>query len=111
MDYIGNARGRFFRSQTHLRRILSQNGAQVVILKFFDMLSESVRGICMTSPELLANLEIAEFCDWTRKQFSCLTTDQDIEKINYCYSTVTQLIKRKLQFIVIKIPLYLNVLL
>ena len=56
----------FFRGQTHLWRILSQNGAQVVIFHFFfDMLSESVRDICMTSSELLTNLEIAEFYEWT----------------------------------------------
>ena len=36
---------------------------------FFDMLSESMKHICMTSPQLLDNLEIAEFCDETRKYF------------------------------------------
>ena len=75
------------------------------------MLSESVRDICMTSPELLANLEIAEFRDWTRKQFFWQTTDKNFKEINYCYSAITQLIKRKLQYIVIKILLILNVML
>ena len=75
------------------------------------MLSESVRDICMTSPELLANLEIAEFCYWTRKQFFWQSTDKIFEKINYCYSAITQLIQRKLQYIVIKILRILNVML
>ena len=65
----------------------------------------------MTSPELLANLEIPEFCDWTQKQFFWQTTDKNSEKKDYCYSTITQLIKRKLQYIVTKIttPLICNV--
>ena len=75
------------------------------------MLSETVRDICMTSTEFLANLGIDEFCDWTRKQFFWQITDKNAENINYCYSTITQLIKRKLQYIVIKILVPLNVML
>ena len=43
--------------------------------------------------------------------FFCQTTDKNSKKVNYCYSTNTQLIKRKLQYIVIKILLPLNVML
>ena len=64
---------KFFRSQTHLWRVVN--------LFFFDMLSESVNDICMTSPELLANLEIDEFCYWTLKQFFWQTTDKNSEII------------------------------
>ena len=56
-------------------------GRKLWFLKFFDMLSESVKDICMTSSELLANLEIDEFCDWTRKQFFWQTTDKNSDNI------------------------------
>ena len=64
----------------------------------------------MTIPELLANLEIVEIGDWTRKQFFWQTTDKNSEKLNISYKTITQLIKRKLQYIVNKILLPLNVM-
>ena len=73
---------------------MSQIRAQGVIFEMFYMLSESVRDISMTSPQLLANLEIAEFCDRTRKQLFLQKMDTNSEKINYCYPTITQLIKR-----------------
>ena len=112
MNYIGNAKGRnFLGAKPTSDEFCHKFGRKLWFLKFFDMLSESLRDICMTSPELLANLEIAEFCDWTRKQFFWQTTDKNFEKINYCYSAITQLIKRKLQYIVIKILLILNVML
>ena len=112
MNYIGNAKGRnFLGAKPTSDEFCHKFRRKLWFLKFFDMLSESVRDICMTSPELLANLEITEFCDWTRKQFFWQTTDKNSEKINYCYSTITQLIKRKLQYIVIKILLPLNVML
>ena len=112
MNYIGNAKGRnFLGAKPTSDEFCHKFGRKLWFLKFFDMLSESVRDICMISPELLANLEIAEFCDWTRKQFFWQTTDKNFEKINYCYSAITQLIKRKLQYIVIKILLILNVML
>ena len=62
MNDIGNAKG---------RNVLGVNptsdgfchkfGRKLWFLKLFDMLSESVRDNCMTSPGLLANLEIDEF--------------------------------------------------
>ena len=112
MNYIGNAKGRnFLGAKPTSDEFCHKFGRKLWFLKFFDMLSESVRDICMTSPELLANLEIAEFCDWTRKQFFCQTMDKNFGKINYCYSAITHLIKRKLQYIVIKILLILNIML
>ena len=113
MNYIGNAKGRnlFWGAKPTSDEFCHKFGRKLWFLKCFDMLSESVRDICMTSPELLANLEITEFCNWTRKQFFWQTTDKNSEIINYCYSTITQLIKCKLQYIVIKILLPLNVML
>ena len=111
MNYIGNAKGRnFLEAKPTSDEFCHKFGRKLWFLKFFNMLSESVRDICMTNPELLANLEIVEFCDWTRKQFFWQTTDKNSEKINFCYSTITQLIKRKLQYIVNKILLPLNVM-
>ena len=70
MNYIGNAIGRHFvEANPTYDEFCHKFGHKLWFLKFFDMLSESVRDICMTSPELLANLEIAEFCDRTRRQF------------------------------------------
>ena len=70
MNYVGNAKGRdFLGAKPTSDEFCHSFGRKLWFLKFFDMLSEFVRDICVTSPELLANLEIAEFCDWTRKQF------------------------------------------
>ena len=109
MNYIWNAKGRnFLGVKPTSNEFCHKFGRKLWFLNFFNMLSESVRDICMTSPELLANLEIDEFCDWTGNRFFWQTTDKNSENINYCYSTITQLIKRKLQYIVIKILLPLN---
>ena len=111
MNCIGNAKGRnFLEAKPTSDEFCHKFGRKLWFLKFFNMLSESVRDICMTNPELLANLEIVEFGDWTRKQLFWQTTDKNPEKINFCYSTITQLIKRKLQYIVNKILLPLNVM-
>ena len=68
MNYIGNAKGwNFLGAKPTSDEFCHKFERKLWFLKFFDMLSGSVRDICMTSPELLANLEIAEFCDWTRK--------------------------------------------
>ena len=108
MDYIGNAKGRnVLEAKPTSDGFCHKIGRKLWFLKFFNMLSESIRDICMTSHELLANLEIAEFCDWTGRQFFWQTTDKNSKQINYCYSTITQLIKHKLQYIVIKILLFL----
>ena len=70
MNYIGNAKGLNFLGAKHTSdEFCHKFRHKLWFLKIFNMLSESVRDICMTSPELLANLEIAEFSDWTRKQF------------------------------------------
>ena len=112
MNYIGNAKGwNFLRAKPTSDEFCHKFGRKLWFLKKIYMLSESVRDICMTSPELLANLEIDEFCDWTRKQFFWQTTDKNSKNIYYCYSTITQLIKRKLQYAVIEILLPLNVVL
>ena len=112
MSYIRNAKGRIFLGvKPTSSEFCHKFRRKWWFLIFFNMLSESVRDICMKSPELLANLEIDEFSDWTRKQFFWQTTDKNSENINYCYSTITQLIKRKLQYIVIKLLLPLNVML
>ena len=109
MNYIGNSKGRIFLgAKPTSDKFCHKFGHKLWFLKIFNMLSESVRDICMTSPELLVNLEIAEFCDWTLKQFFWQSANKNSEKINYCYSPITQLIKRKLQYIVIKILLPLN---
>ena len=111
MNYIGNAKGRnCLEAKPTSDEFCHNVGRKLWFFNFFNMLSESVRDICTTNPELLANLEIVEFCEWTRKQFFWQTTDKNSKKINFCYSTITQLIKRKLQYIVNKIPLPLNVM-
>ena len=111
MNYIGNTKGRnFLEAKPTSDEFCHKFGRKLWLLKFFDMLSESVRDICMTNPELLANLEIVEFCDWTQIQFFWQTTDKNSKKIYFCYSTITQLIKRKLQYIVNEILLPLNVM-
>ena len=111
VNYIGNAKGRnFLEAKPTSDEFCHKFGRKLWFLKFINMLSESIRDICMTNPELLANLEIVKFCDWTWKQFFWQTTDKNSEKINFCYSTITQLIKRKLQYIVNKILLPLNVM-
>ena len=38
--------------------------------------------ICIASPELLANLGIAEFCEETQKQFFAKTKDNFSEKVD-----------------------------
>ena len=94
MNYIGNTKGRSFLGvKPTSDEFCHKFGRKLWFLTFFDMLSESVRDICMTSPGLLANLEINEFCDWTRKQFFWQITDKNSENINYSYLTITQLIK------------------
>ena len=68
MNYITNAKGwNFLGAKPTSDEFCHKFGRKLWFFKFFDMLSGSVRDICMTSPELLANLEIAKFCDWTRK--------------------------------------------
>ena len=96
MNYIGNAKGLNFLEAKPMKpdEFCHKFGRKLWFLNFFYMLSESVRDICMTNPELLANLEIVKVCDWTRKHFFWQTTDKNSEKINFCYSTITQLIKR-----------------
>ena len=112
INYIGNANGWNFLGAKPTSDVFCHKfGRKLWFLKFFYMLSESVRDISMTSPELLPNLEIAEFCDWKRKQFFWQTTVKNFEKINYCYTAITQLMKRKLRYIVIKTLLILNVML
>ena len=70
MNYIGNTKGRIFLGvKPTSGEFCHKFGRKLWFLKIFNMLSESVRDICMTSPQLLANQEIDEFCDWTRKQF------------------------------------------
>ena len=48
-----------------------------------------------------------EFCHKIGRKlwFFLICCDKNPEKINYCYSSITQLIKRKWQYIVIKILL------
>ena len=111
MNDIGNAKGRnFWGVKPTSGEFCHKFGRTLWFFKFYIMLSETVRDICKSSPELLANLEIDEFCDWTRKRFFWQTTDKYSENINYCYSTIIQLIKRKLQYIVIKLLVPLNVM-
>ena len=100
MNYTGNVKGRIFLgAKPTSDEFYHKFGRNLWFLKFFNMLFESVGDICMTSPELLANLEIVEFCYWTRKQFFWQTTDKIQKKVDYCYSTITQLIKRIFQYI------------
>ena len=57
MNYIGNAQGRhFLEAKPTSDEFCHKFGRKLWFLKFFDMLSESVRDICKTNPEKLANL-------------------------------------------------------
>ena len=70
MNYIGNAKGRkILEAKPTSDEFCHKFGRKLWFSKFFNMLSESVRDICMTNPELLSILKIVEFRDWTRKQF------------------------------------------
>ena len=75
MDYIGSDKARSI--FLGLKPILSQIGHKLRFLKIFNMLSESVRDICMTSPGLLLNLEIVEFCDLTSTVFVFFLIDNE----------------------------------
>ena len=90
MNYIGNAKGRMIlEAKPTSDEFCHKFGRKLWFSKFFNMLSESVRDICMTNPELLAILKIVEFRDWTRKQFFWQIMDKHSEKMNFCYSTIT----------------------
>ena len=110
MDYIGSDKARSI--FLGLKPILSQIGHKLRFLKIFNMLSESVRDICMTSPGLLLNLEIVEFCDLTSTVFVFFLIDNEKmqrKKWLILTETISQLIKCKLQYIVRGVLFSLNV--
>ena len=81
MNYIGNAKGRnLLGVEPTSDEFCHKFGRKLWFLNLFDMMSESVRDIGMTSPEWLANLETDEFAIEHENSFFVQITDKKFRK-------------------------------
>ena len=111
MNYIGNAKGPIFLgAKPTSDEFCHKFGRKLWFLKFFNMLSESGT-FAWQVPSYWLIWKLPNFAIEHKNSFSGRQRIKIPKKISNCYSTISQLIKRKLQYIVNKILLPLNVML